>query len=73
MDALPIFFAGVVGLMLIQWDGQVWALATPLRRRITVALLVAAALGGTTTYAISYGFPNCYPSWVCAIFWICGC
>lgn len=67
----PLLMVGAV-LMVIQWDGTVWALATPQRRRWTavIALVLAAVLTGTTTYA--FFSENCYPEWLCGAFGICG-
>jgi hypothetical protein len=67
----PLFVLGVI-LMVVFWDGKVWALATPQRRRNTVviALVLAAIVVPVTTYA--FLSENCYPDWLCGAFGICG-
>jgi hypothetical protein len=77
-DVPPVLLLSLMAvvpiLAAVQWDGQIWALATAKRRRVVARVLIALlCVGGTTTYAISYGFPNTCWDWVCVIFWACGC
>lgn len=43
VDPVVLFACAALVALAFQWDGQVWALATPMRRRWTAAMVSVAA------------------------------
>jgi hypothetical protein len=60
-----------VGLMVIQWDGRVWGMATARRRVVFAAAALLLALASTAGVVYADEMRAC-SEWLCLILGICG-